>query len=70
MMEKVKKEDFPKCPLCGADMKTVKGRFGTFLACEKYKETGCRGRADDPNREYYTALKEQKLKSTKSGEVK
>lgn len=69
-MEKVSKEDFPKCPLCGSSMKTVKGRFGTFLACEKYRETGCTGRADDPNREYYKILKTKKLKESKnSGEV-
>lgn len=50
----VKKEEFPKCPLCGADMKIVRGKFGTFLACSTFKETGCKGRADDPNRAYYT----------------
>ena len=65
-LEKVKKEDFPKCPICGANMHVAKGRFGTFLACDNYKEKGCKGRADDPNREYYKELKKQRQVATNS----
>lgn len=59
-MEKVEKKDYPLCKLCGSTMHVVRGRFGTFLACDNYKTTGCKGRADDPNREFYVQKKKEK----------
>lgn len=41
-------------------MHLARGRFGTFLACDNYKINGCKGRADDPNREYFKKKKAEK----------
>ncbi len=38
LKEKLKDE---KCPICGSKMNVKSGRFGTFLACEKYPK--CKG---------------------------
>ena len=60
----VNKSDYPKCPKCGSDMK----QFGTFLACVNYKITGCKGRADDPNRAEFIAKKKAREEASKESD--
>ena len=59
----IDKSAYQKCPICGADMHLVRGRFGTFLACDNYKVNGCNGRAADPNREECIAKKKEKTEN-------
>lgn len=39
--EEMKKEEW-SCPLCGGQLKRIKGRYGPFYGCSNYRSIGCR----------------------------
>lgn len=66
-----KKNDAPfdpstlRCPKCGSTMHLVKGRYGTFYACDNFKVNGCKGAAHDPTRDHWTKKKSDTTKTNK-----